>query len=179
MCLVYWLISTGIFLQSKLHFYWIQLLDWPSSQWALLKGLEYLVTRTTIPNWSWQRLEEERPGISWSPTPLIVKLWRIYSLMHLLTRPMSSGLLDLFFKWNEGFFLIFLRFNMHWWLKRCFLRSVKKGADRELFLENITRWKKKVFQLVFPLCMWSKILPDHNARDSLRYGKWNVIFMYE
>ena len=69
MCLVYWLLSIGIFLGSKLCFYWIQLLEWPSSQQAQLKGLEYLVTRTAILYWSWQRLEEEGSGSSWLATP--------------------------------------------------------------------------------------------------------------
>ena len=69
MCLVYSLILIGVFLQSKPCFCWIQLPKWPSSQCAQLKGLEYLMTRTTIPYQSCQRLEEERLGSSWSPTP--------------------------------------------------------------------------------------------------------------
>ena len=52
--------------------------EWPSSQWAWLKGLEYLATRTAVLYQSWQRLEEEGSGSSWPPTPLIVKLWHIY-----------------------------------------------------------------------------------------------------
>ena len=55
-CLIYWLILIGIFLWSEPYFYWIRLLGWPSSEWAQLKGLEYLVTRTAILYWSWWRL---------------------------------------------------------------------------------------------------------------------------
>ena len=69
MCLVYCLTLISIFLWSKPCFYWIWLLEWPSCQWAQLKGLEYLVTGTAIHYWSWQRLEEERSGSSWLPTP--------------------------------------------------------------------------------------------------------------
>ena len=69
MCLVYWLILTGIFLQSKHCFYWIWLFQWPSSQWAQLKGLEHLAPRTTILYWSQWGLEEEGSGSSWSLTP--------------------------------------------------------------------------------------------------------------
>ena len=80
MCLVYWLIWIGIFQQSGSCFYWILFLEWPSSQWAQLKGLEYLVKRTAIPYQSWQRLEEERSASFRSPTPLRLKLWHIYDM---------------------------------------------------------------------------------------------------
>ena len=33
-CLIYWLLVIGVFLQSNLSFYWLQLFEWPSSQWA-------------------------------------------------------------------------------------------------------------------------------------------------
>ena len=78
-CLVYWLLSIGIFLWSNLCFYWVQLFEWPSSQWAQLRGLKYLVTRTTILYQSWQRLKEEGSESSWLSTPshseVVTDLW--------------------------------------------------------------------------------------------------------
>ena len=76
-CLVYWLLLINVFLWYNLCFYWIQLFEWASSQWSQLKGLQYLVTRTAILNWSWQRLEEEGSGSSFCPPPLIVVVTHI------------------------------------------------------------------------------------------------------
>ena len=78
-CLVYCLILISIFFQSGPCFYWIWLLEWPSSQWVQLKGLEYLATRTVVLYQSWQRLEEERSGSPWLSTPshskIVTDLW--------------------------------------------------------------------------------------------------------
>ena len=43
MCWVHWLLSISIFQWSNFCFYWLWLFEWPSSQWAQPKGLEYLV----------------------------------------------------------------------------------------------------------------------------------------
>ena len=78
-CLVYCLILISIFLWSGPCFYWIWLLEWPSSQWVQLKRLVYLATRTAVLYQSWQRLEEERSGSPCLSTPshskIVTDLW--------------------------------------------------------------------------------------------------------
>ena len=77
-CLVYWLISISVFLQSKACFYWIWLLEWPSSQWAQVKELEYLATRTATLYQSLWRLRKRNQGVPGPPPPLRVNVWHTY-----------------------------------------------------------------------------------------------------
>ena len=76
MCMVYWLISIGIFLWSEPCFYWIWLFEWPSSQWAQLRGLEQQGLLPLIgANRGWRKRDQGLPG---PPPPLRAKLWHIY-----------------------------------------------------------------------------------------------------
>ena len=79
MCLVHWLISISILLWSEPCFYWIWLLEWPPSQWAQLKELECLVTRTAILYQSWQRLRKRDQGVPGPPLPFRVNMWHTHT----------------------------------------------------------------------------------------------------
>ena len=61
-CSVYWLLLISDFLWSNILFYWLWLFEWPSNQWAQLKGLEYLAARTAILIRDWKKRDQGVPG---------------------------------------------------------------------------------------------------------------------